>query len=133
MLATDKPFKDYWASTVHPGIKDDFERLLNTTPTRIAARHHQKEVEKEKKGEKEEDETHRVREKITSVLEEVQQKGERRNAYMNLTWTGLIDNSFLQEKISLGKVENMAADMFLRSLPRGEVAEAATSASSAAS
>ena len=31
--------------------------------------------------------------------------------------TGPIDNSFLQENISLGKVENMAADMFLRSMP----------------
>ena len=42
---------------------------------------------------------------------------------MNLAWTGPIDNSLLQEHISMGKVENMAADMFLRSLPSGEVAE----------
>ena len=45
-------------------------------------------------------------------MEEVQAKGERRNAYMNLAWTGPVDNSLLQEKISLGKVENMAADLF---------------------
>ena len=66
-----------------------------------------------------------VREKIKSVFAEVLEKGERRNAYMNLAWTGAVDNSFLQEKISLGKVENMVADMFLRSLPMDAAAETA--------
>ena len=37
MEGAEQSFKDYWASTIHPAIKDDFERLLNTTPTRIAA------------------------------------------------------------------------------------------------
>ena len=36
---------------------------------------------------------------------------------MNLAFTGPIDNSSLEELVSLGKVENMAADMFLRSMP----------------
>ena len=36
---------------------------------------------------------------------------------MNLAWTGPIDNSYLEEKVSFGKVENVAADMFLQSLP----------------
>ena len=36
MAAAETPFMDYWASTVHPAIKDDFERLLGTTPKRIA-------------------------------------------------------------------------------------------------
>ena len=44
---------------------------------------------------------------------------------MNLAWTGPVDNTFLQEKISLGKVENMAADMLLRSLATDGAAEAA--------
>ena len=114
MQGAEQPFKAYWASTVHPAIKDDFERLLHTTPTRIAER------EKAKKEKKD-----RVHEKLTAVLEDVKEKGERRNAYMNLAWTGPIDNSFLQEKISLGKVENMAADMFLRSLPTDGAAETA--------
>ena len=48
MQAAENPFKDYWASTVHPAIKDDFERLLKTTPKRIASKHKQK-AEKEKK------------------------------------------------------------------------------------
>ena len=46
------------------------------------------------------------------VVAEARDKGERRNAYMNLAWTGPINKSFLQEKISMGKVENMAADLF---------------------
>ena len=62
-----------------------------------------------------------------TIFTEVKVKGERRNAYMNLAWTGPIDNLFLQEKISTGKVENMAVDMFLRSLASGEVAETVSS------
>ena len=129
MEGAEQPFKAYWASTVHPAIKDDFERLLNTTPTRIAEK---EKAKKEKKGKKEESETDRVHEKLIAVLADVQEKGERRNAYMNLAWTGPIDNSFLQEKISRGKVENMAADMFLRSLPSGEAAETVSSSQEAA-
>ena len=138
MAAAETPFKDYWASTVHHAIKDDYERLLRTTPKRIAGKEKAKAVKKEKKkGKTEEDEAPQqkddkkkeekdpVREKITSVIEEVREKGERRNAYMNLAWTGPIDNSFLSEKISLGKVENMAADMFLRSMPTDAAAETA--------
>ena len=28
MQASEKPFKDYWTSTVYTVIKDDYERLL---------------------------------------------------------------------------------------------------------
>ena len=38
MQASEKPFKDYWTSTVYPIIKDDYERLLKTTPNRIATK-----------------------------------------------------------------------------------------------
>ena len=41
-------FKDYWISTIHLAIKDDYERLLLTTPKRIA------EKEKKEKGKKKE-------------------------------------------------------------------------------
>ena len=66
-----------------------------------------------------------MRKKVASVFEEAKDKGERRNAYINLAWTGPIDNTLLQETISLGKVENMAADMLLRSLPTDGAAETA--------
>ena len=111
--AAEKPFMEYWASTIYPMIKDDYERLLNTTPTRIAERHQKKDAKKEKKAEKEgkaeDEEKDANKEKITGVVEEVKKKGERRNVYMNLAWTGPVDNSFLQEKVSLGKVQNSAA------------------------
>ena len=155
--AAEKPFLEYWTSTVYPLIKDEYERLLNTTPTRITERHRErkeKKAEKEKKEKKtaedeeedadkenkvkkekkaeDEEEPDARKEKITSVVEDVQKKGERRNVYMNLAWTGPVDNSFLQEKISKGKVENMAADMFLCCLPSGEAAETVPSSQEAA-
>ena len=73
-----------------------------------------------------------VQENITNVLEEVQEKGERRNAYVNLAWTGPIDNAFLADNISLGKVENVAADTFLQGLPTDGAAETAADSQEAA-
>ena len=69
--------------------------------------------------------------KIAELIEDVKKKGERRTTYLNLAWTGPIDNSFLQANISLGKVRNMAADMFLHNLPTGETAETAPSSEEA--
>ena len=50
---------------------------------------------------------------MRGILEEVAEKGERRNVYMNLAYTGPIDNTTLQEEISFEKVDNTAANMFL--------------------
>ena len=139
MHASERPFKQFWASDIYPLVKDDFERLQKSTPTRIAqkqTKHEEKEKEKEKekaekekakaagskkeKAEKEKEkekaekeEKDFVREKLQQTIEDVRAKRERRNVHMNLAWTGPIDNSYLGEKITLGKVENMAADMFL--------------------
>ena len=154
MQAFEKPFKEYWATTVYPAIKDDFERLLQTTPKRIAKKHErdtaekaekaekikeQAENQKEKKNKSEEENApelqqpegknkekqYPVRTKITSIFEEAKDKGERRNAYMNLAWTGPIDNTYLHEKISLAKVERIAADMFLDCIPTAAAPETA--------
>ena len=151
MHASDKPFKRYWATTIYPVIKDDFERLLHTTPKRIAETHERETAEKAEKAERKNETAEKniykilkenapalqqlepkktekqdpVLTKIMSIFEEAKNKGERRNAFLNLAWTGPIDNTFLQETISLGKVENMAADMFLRSLPTDGAAETA--------
>ena len=35
-MSPETQFKDYWASAVYPAIQADFERLLQTTPKRIA-------------------------------------------------------------------------------------------------
>ena len=69
MADAEQAFKAYWASTVHPFIKDDFERLLSTTPRRIAEKE-KSEKEKPKKGEKAEKEKtkkDRVHEKLASA------------------------------------------------------------------
>ena len=94
MQASDKPFKEYWASVVHPAIKDDFERLLQTTPNRIAERQDkaekaEKKKEKNMKKEKKEEETapelpedkkkDAVRTKIITVFEEAKERGERKH------------------------------------------------------
>ena len=71
MADAEQAFKAYWASTVHPFISDDFERLLSTTPQRIADK-------KNKPG------RDRIDEKLTGILADVKEKGERRNAFLNL-------------------------------------------------
>ena len=108
---TEQPFKDYWASTIYPTIQADYQRLLLATPTRIAEKDRAKKEKKSKKEDKD-DKTKATaeQEKLLGVMAEVKEKGERRNAYMNLAWTGPTSNSYLSEKISKGKVENMAAD-----------------------
>ena len=55
MTDFEQPFREFWTSTVFPRISPDYERLLNTTPTRIAekqAEKQQKEAEKKDKKEK---------------------------------------------------------------------------------
>ena len=147
MTMTETPFSDYWSSTIFPAIKLDYERLLQQTPSRIAERHEKLKAEKKdkdkakeaataptapQKKKKVQDERDPVLEKIASWLEDVKAKGERRSAYGNLAWTGPIDNTDLSAKLSLGKVENMAADMFLKSQPNEEAAETAADSQEAA-
>ena len=79
MQADEKPFKEYWASTVFPSIKDAFERLQGTPPTRIADRAQKDQVEKDtkerEKGPKErkvqkKEKKDPVHEKISRTLDE---------------------------------------------------------------
>ena len=134
MAAAEAPFAEFWFATVYPAIQESHQKLLTTTPTRIAEKAKEKKEKKGKKDKKEDtdkekkekkedkykeddEEKDPVREKIASVVQDVRKDGERRNVYMNLAFTGPIDNSSLEELVSLGKVGNMAADMFLRSMP----------------
>ena len=123
MQSSEQPFKEYWTKTIWPALQTDYERLVKTTPKRIAERVEKDRAEKNKKDKEPEGKTGRrkekdpVQEKLARAIEEAKEKGERRNAYMNLAWTGPTDNTMLQETISLGKVENVAADMFLKNLP----------------
>ena len=119
-------FRDVWVRQIYPLIKPDYEELLMATPLRMKAKHDktlerisEKKDKKEKKEEKDKKEKTESREegecmlrKIESVVMEVREKSERRNAYMNLAWTGPHDNTRLQVNIPYDKVANMAVDMF---------------------
>jgi len=76
-------------------------------------------AKKDKKEDKNEEDEEKdpVRGKMASIVQTARKDGEKRNVYMNLAFTGPIDNSSLETLVSLGKVENMAADMFLHSMP----------------
>ena len=49
---------------------------------------------------------------MREVLGVVREKGERRNAYLNLAYTGPLDNTKLQGEITFAKVSNIAMDLF---------------------
>ena len=100
MTDHEKQFSDHWVARIWPTIKDDFERLLKTTPKRIAER--AEKDKKEAKKDKSEDQQKKdkkklppVQEKLARTIEETNEKGERRNVYLNMAWTGPIDNTFL--------------------------------------
>ena len=134
MISSEQPYKEYFASTVWPKIKDDYEKLRKRVPKRIAERVAQDKAKNEKatkdkpeaKAEAKKDKKgDPVQEKLGGIIKDAKEKGEARNRYMNLAWTGPIDNTPLQESISLGKVENVAADMFLKHLPTAGAAATA--------
>ena len=95
MLAAETPFVDCWASTVYPAIKGDFDRLLKTTPNRIARKLQKQKAEKseekreaatrppQRKDKTKQEEKDPVHEKISLFTKNVNETGERRNAYMN--------------------------------------------------
>ena len=49
MKTAEKPFKDYRANTVFPTIKSDLDRLLQTTPNRIAEKQEKQKAERKEK------------------------------------------------------------------------------------
>ena len=63
MHASDKPFKQFWATKVYPVIKDDFERLQQTTPKRIAEKHERDTAEKAETAKKRKEEAENNKEK----------------------------------------------------------------------
>ncbi len=69
---------------------------------------------------------------MTQVLGEVREGGERRNAYMNITWTGPVANTQLQTNTTYGQVANLALDMFCDT-SKAASAEGAAASSTAAS
>ena len=80
---SEQPFKDYWASTIYPMIKEDYERLMRTRPIRMAEKEKAKKDKKRKREDKEDDEIRASVEedKIMIVVAEARDKGERRASY----------------------------------------------------
>ena len=107
-------FKAFWISTIFPAITVDFERLLNTVPRRIAARKQRKKEKDngQEAADKKKEERDACHEKITDVVQEVKSNGELRNAYMNIAFTPPIDNTYLEDQISLAKVRTVLRTCF---------------------
>ena len=113
-------FRDVWVRRIYPVIQSVYDELVKTTPVRMKAKQgkaiEKKDKKKEKKEKKEDDaaesDAEAIQRKISSVIDELHEKKERRNAYMNLAWTGPNDNTSLQVNIPYEKVANCAVDMF---------------------
>ena len=105
-------FADVWSRKVWPAIKSDYEELVKQLPTRWQEQQHQ--IKAEKKKPKVNEGFHDiVTRKLQKLIAETVEKKERRNIYLNLAWTGPIDNTRLQAHIPFEKVYNMALDMFI--------------------
>jgi len=101
-IAVGGSFADHWTKTLFPVIGKRYDRLLHRLPTRSYERLHDEAVTSEA-----------LHKHMKGILAEVQEKGERRNSYMNLAYTGPTDNTHLQRDMPYEKVANMAADMYL--------------------
>ena len=129
MLRGTESFRAVWAETIYPVIKSDYQALLQTVPSRLKVKREQLEQD-QKKTEKRDKKKAAGREdvvfafdtpdlaihrKLAGVLADLRETKERRNVYMNLAWTGPVENTRLQEKIPYQKVANMAIDLFMDS------------------
>ena len=105
-------FADVWSRKVWPAIKSDYEELVKELPARWQEQQHQ--IKTENKKPKVNEGFHNfVTRKLQKLIAETVEKKERRNIYLNLAWTGPIDNTKLQAHIPFEKVYNMALDMFI--------------------
>ena len=134
-----RSFVDVWSEKIYPVIKDDYAMLVGKSPTRRTARMQVKAEKKAKKKDKNErkqtaasaanndvptedysdDEAASAacahadnQERLQEIVTAVHEKKEKRNVYMNLAWTGPIDNTSLQANISYEKVAHVAIDLF---------------------
>merc|ERR1711884_699227 len=72
-----------------------------------------------------------IHDKMSAILQDVKEAGERSNAYMNWAFTEAVDNTPLQANIPFAKVVNCALDMFV-DCSESLVASSASTASKAA-
>ena len=134
MLRSTESFRTVWSESVYPVIQAEYDALVREVPSRLQAKHDSKvaKLENKEKKEKKEKKEHEGRSvkgkherlafdtpdqsilrKMETILDDLSERKERRNVYMNLAWTGPVENSRLQENIPYQKVANMAIDLFL--------------------
>ena len=133
MLRSTESFRTVWSESVYPVIQAEYDALVREVPSRLKAKHASKVAKLEKKEKKRsakgEHEGRSVKgehegfafdtpdqsilRKMETILEDLSATKERRNVYMNLAWTGPVENTRLQENIPYQKVANMAIDLFL--------------------
>ena len=133
MLRSTESFRTVWSESVFPVIHAEYDALVREVPSRLKAKHASKVAKLEKKEKKRsakgEHEGRSVKgehegfafdtpdqsifRKMERILEDLSETKERRNVYMNLAWTGPVENTRLQENIPYQKVANMAIDLFL--------------------
>ncbi len=94
---------------IYPSIQPMYDVLKLLPSSRMTAKQTERENTDKKEHKADVDIIHH---KLSSVLAEVRESGERRNTYMNITWTGPVDNTQLQTDITYEEVANLALDMF---------------------
>ncbi len=121
-------FREVWVHHIYPVFQPMYDELKLLPSSRMTA----KQTEREKKDKKEHKaDVDIIHHKISSVLAEVRESGERRNTYMNITWTGPVDNTQLQTNITYEKVANLALDMFCDTSKAASAGGAAASSTAA--
>ena len=74
MTDFEQPFREFWATTLYPRIAADYERLLKTTPTRIAEKQAEKQQKEAKKKEKKEKRQNKKKEEKQEEEEEAEKE-----------------------------------------------------------
>ena len=115
-------FLELFPTDMLPTIIEDFADLLRTMPTRVDKAAAERKAKKEKRGDDHEDKKDPLSAKLQSLVDEARRVGERRNSFLNLTFTSPDENTLLQRNIPYSKVASVVVDMSMDTsiLPPGE-------------
>ena len=119
-------FQSVYASQIYPDIQGELKKLSQELPTRLREKEKKKQEEKEERednNKKDKEKKKRKEEEGTpgtpiqklqkNVLEKLKERQEARCQYMNLAWTGAVDNQPLEKDLPYQKVVNFAVDLFM--------------------
>ena len=123
-------YRDIWAQYIYPAIQPAYDELKMLPSTRMTAKQTEREHKDKKPSKSDVDIIHY---KLCGVMAEVRDNGERRNTYMNLAWTGPVDNTRLYTNVTYQTIASMAVDMFCDTSSKAASAGGAAASSTAAS